>query len=109
MFTGKTLEFVLIHKLQYTLPPGIFVAAIQFMKRVIEDSSEVVPCGKLIASYNACGQWLQVSIWDAPNIAALLPLIEEMRGLGFNTEVIPAEKAEVAIPKWEKSNWELRK
>ena len=97
------MEFILIHKPLGPLPPQILAATLQFVKKLIQDPSSVVPDGKLLTSYNACGQWVQVCIWDVPNIEALLPLIEGMRGFGFNTDVIPAEKVEVAIQKWEKS------
>jgi len=102
------LEFILMHRPLGPLPPETLAAALQNVKKIIEDPSKVVPGGKLIAAYNALGQWLQVCIWDAPSVEALLPLMGGMTGSGFNTEVIPAEKVEAAIPKWEKSLAEKR-
>ena len=58
-----------------------------------------MPGGKLIGSYYARGEWPAVCIWEVPNIEALMPSVEQMRMLGWNNEVIPAEKAEVAIEK----------
>lgn len=102
------MEFILIHKPLGPLPPENLAAALEFVKKIVEDPAKVVEGGKVIAAYNGRGQWLQVCIWDAPSVEALLPLVEGMTGMGFNTEVIPAEKVEAAIPKWEKGLAEKR-
>lgn len=96
------MEFVLIHKPLGPLPPEVLKKTLEFTKMVVTQPSRVVPDGRLVASYNALGQWVQICVWEAPSADALTPLLEGLRALGFNTEVIPVEKVEEAIPKWEK-------
>lgn len=96
------MEFILIHKPIGPLPPEALKTGLEFLKTLLASPSSVVPGGKIIAAYNARAQWLQVCIWEAPSAEALMPFLETMRGAGFDTQVIPAEKVEAAIPKWEK-------
>lgn len=96
------MEFILIHKPLGPLPPEILKNILEFTKMLTADPSKVVPGGKLIAAYNARAQWLQVCIWEAPSADALMSLVEPLANMGINTEIIPAEKVEAAIPKWEK-------
>ena len=95
------MEFLLIHKPLGPLPPDLLKGVLGFTKQLITAPSRVVPGGKIIASYNARGQWLQVCIWDVPSFDSLLPLLEAFQGMRFNTEVIPVETVSEAIPKWE--------
>ncbi len=96
------MEFVLLHKQLGPLPAETLRKAVDFAKKITTKTSEVVPGGRLIAAYNACSQHLQLYIWEAPSLDALMPLLEGLRNLGFNTEIIPVEKFEEAILKWEK-------
>lgn len=55
-----------------------------------------------MCSYKAIGQSLLFCIWDVPSVDALAPLLEQMNFMKWETEVIPAEKAETFFPKAEK-------
>lgn len=103
------MEFILIHRLIGPLPPEITKAAIEFAKKLLEKPGELVPGGKLIAAYGARCESLAVCIWDVPNAENLMLAFEQLSLLGWNTEVIPAEKMEVAIPKLEKALAEAAK
>lgn len=95
------MEFILLHRPLGPLPPEVLKSALEFTKQLNAEPSKFVPGGKIIAAYNGRSQWLQVCIWEAPSIDAMMPLLEAFAGMAINTEVIPAEKIEVAIPKWE--------
>ena len=99
---GIILEYVLIHRQLGPAPPEMLKIAIETAKQLEADPSKFVPGGKPIASYKARGQSMVVCIWEAPSIDALLPLIEKMNFLEWETEVIPAEKMSEFIPKAEK-------
>ena len=95
------MEVVLIHKPIGPIPPEMQKPNIDYTKNVLAKPESVVPGGKLVGSYQALGQWLSVCIWDVPHIEALTPLLEQLRLLGMNTEVIPVERGDVAIAKME--------
>jgi len=59
------MEFILIHKALVPLPPEAGKAMLEFGRKVLTKPGEVVPGGKLIASYAARGQWTSVCIWLA--------------------------------------------
>jgi hypothetical protein len=96
------MEVVLIHKPVGSIPPDMQKPIIDYTKNLGAKPESVVPGGKIIGSYYALGAWLTVCIWDVPHIDALTPLLEQLRFLGMNTEVIPVERMEVAIEKMEK-------
>ena len=93
------MEFILLHRPTGPLPLENVKASIEITKKV----TELVPNGKPIASYVARSQALVVCIWDAPNAEDLMPLCEQLNLIGINTEIIPADKMEVAISKMEKA------
>ena len=95
------MEFILIHRQPGIVPPEITKKAIETAKGLNADPSKYVPSGKLIASYKAIGQSSVVCIWEAPTVDALIPLLEQMNAIGWETEVIPAEKMATFIPKAE--------
>ena len=97
----RVLEFILIHRLR-PVPPELMKRALELSKEFIADPSKVVPGGKLIASYAAYAQSVAVCIMEAPSVAVLMPFLEQLWAVGLETEVIPAEKMEVVIPKMEK-------
>lgn len=97
------MEFILIHKAIVPLPPEAGKAMFEFGRKLLAKPGEVVPGGKLIASYAARGQWTGVCIWDVPNVEALMPFLEQMSAFGWNNEVIPAEKMEVHMEKLAKA------
>lgn len=103
------MEFILIHRPIGPLPPEFMKAGIEFAKKLLEKPEELVPGGKLIAAYGARCESLVVCIWDVPNAENLIPAFEQLNLLGWNTEVIPAEKMEVSIPKFEKALAEAAK
>jgi len=76
--------------------------AMEIAKQLDADPSKFVPGGKMIASYKACGQSLVFCIWEVPTVDALIPLLEQMNFMEWETEVIPAEKITTFIPKAEK-------
>ena len=76
--------------------------ALELGKKINTTPEEVVPGGKLIASYHAKCQGFILCIWDVPSLDNLMPAMEQLRLLGYDTEVIPADKMSDAIPKFEK-------
>jgi len=62
-----------------------------------------VPGGKLIAAYGARALSMVVCLWEVPSMEALVPVLEQMNMLGWDTDTIPVEKMEVALPKFEKA------
>ena len=97
------MEVLLIHKLMGVVPPEMMAAGLEIGKKIMTNPGEVVPGGKLIASYSARGLSMIVCIWEVPSMEALMPLEEQMNMLGWETDTIPVEKMEVAIPKFEKA------
>jgi molybdenum cofactor biosynthesis enzyme len=91
------MEFILLHRPTGPLPLENVKATIELAKKV----NELIPNGKPIAKYVARSQALVVSIVDVPNAEDLMPFCEQLNLLGINTEIIPADKMEVAIPKME--------
>ena len=97
------MEVVLLHKAIGLLPPEMLAASIEIGKKVAAKPEELVPGGKLIASYFARSLSLVVCIWEVPNLEALMPMVEQLNMLGWNTEIIPVEKTEVHLEKVEKA------
>jgi len=93
------MEFVLLHRMIGTPTPESLKGIIELSKR----AEELVPQGKLIASYSFIAKAGSLCIWEVLNVEALVPIISQLINLGMETEVIPAEKTEVAIPKLEKA------
>ena len=81
----------------------MMTAGMDMGKKLCAKPGEFVPGGKLIGSYMARGKNMLVCIWDVPSVDALMPVMEQMKMGGWNTEVIPVEKTEVAISKLEKA------
>jgi hypothetical protein len=65
--------------------------------------------GKLIAQYIARNQMLVICIVDVPSMESLMPGLERLVMMGFDTEIIPVEKAADARPKFEKFLAEMAK
>ncbi len=96
------MEYVLIHRQLGPVPLETMKNAMEIAKQLDADPSKFVPGGKMIASYKACGQSLVVCIWEVPTVEALIPLLEQMNFMEWETEVIPAEKMATFLPKAEK-------
>jgi hypothetical protein len=97
------MEVLLIHKMMGVVPPEMMAASLEIGKEVITNPGEIVPGGKLIASYSARGLSMIICIWEVPSMEALMPLEEQMNMFGWETDTIPVEKMEVALPKFEKA------
>ena len=97
------MEVLLIHRLNGVVPPEMMAASLEIGKKLNFKPEELVPGGKLIAAYSARALSMVVCLWEVPNVEALMPPLEQMNMLGWNTETIPVEKMEVAIPKFEKA------
>ena len=96
------MEFILIHRPMGTPPPEVSKVAIDFMKKVLANPEEVVPGGKIIASYTALNELLVICIWDVPNSEALTPFLEQLTFLMTTTQIFPAVKTEAFLEKFEK-------
>jgi len=97
------MEIVLIHKPIGVIPPDMATAGLQLGRNAVNKPGEVVPGGKLIASYYARAMWLIVCIWEVPKVEDLMPFVEQLMMVGWNTEIIPAEKGEIAAEKFAKA------
>ncbi len=97
------MEVLLIHKPAGLLPPELMAASLEIGKSLIVNPGEIVPGGKLVASYSARGLSMIVCIWEVPSMEVLMPLEEQMNMLGWETDTIPVEKMEAALPKFEKA------
>jgi len=98
------MEFILLHRPRGLLAPENMKASMEIGKKIKE-----LYGGKPMLSYVARSEMLIVCIVDVPNAENLMPVCEQMNFLGWNTEVIPVDKAEVAIPKMEKALAEAAK
>ncbi|MBA7687027.1 hypothetical protein ES703_95487 [subsurface metagenome] len=97
------MEVLLIHKLIGVVPPEMMAASIDIGKKLVAKPGEFVPGGKLIAAYGARALSMIVCLWEVPSMEALMPVLEQMNMLGWDTDTIPVEKMEVALPKFEKA------
>lgn len=102
------MEFVLVHKPVGTIPPEMMKFVVEIAKKMMAKPEEFVPQGKMIASYYAISQQAVYCIWDVPSLEALTPMLRQMSTLYWNTEVIPAEKAEVAVANIEKAMQDMQ-
>ena len=101
------MEVLLIHRPRGMLPPELMKASIEVGNQIIIKG----PLGgcKLLASYTARNQMLIVCIVDTPSMDEVIPIVEQMMMVGWDTEIIPVEKTIVAFPKMEKALAETAK
>ena len=97
------MQFVLVHKAIGITPPEGFKFVLETAKQLCANPQAFVPGGKVIASYYAIAAQTIFCIWDVPNVEAFSNMLRNMSLVGWNTEVIPAESAEVALPKLEQA------
>ena len=97
------MEVLLIHRLNGVVPPEMMAAGLEIGKKLTFNPEGLVPEGKVIASYSARALSMVVCLWEVPSMEALMPTLEQMNMHGWNTDTIPVEKMEVAIPKFEKA------
>lgn len=102
------MEYVLIHKPIGLLPPEVMKTTFEMAKKINVNQEAFVPGGKCTSSYMALGQQLIFCNWNVPNIDSLTNLLRQMSMAGWNTEVIPVERAETALPKIEKTMQEMQ-
>jgi len=100
---GVTMQFVLVHKSNGITPLEGMPLILGTAKQLNVNPQAFVPGGKVIASYYAIAAQTIYCIWDVPNVEAFSDMLRNMSIVGWNTEVIPAESAEVALPKLEKA------
>jgi hypothetical protein len=97
------MEVLLIQRLIGVVPPEMMAASLEIGKKLNYNTEELVPGGKVIAAYAARALSMVVCLWEVPSMEALMPALEQMNMLGWDTDTIPVEKMEVAIPKFEKA------
>jgi hypothetical protein len=97
------MEFILVHKPIGALPPEVMKLTMEMAKKLAMNPQEFVPGGKCVSSYYALGAQAVYCTWDVPKIESLAPLLRNMSVAGWNTEVIPVEKAETAMVSIEKA------
>ena len=95
------MEVLLIHKPIGMLPPESWAALTEIGKKLDTNPGELVPGGKLIAAYAARALSMIICLWEVPSVDALMPTLEQMNMLGVDTDIIPVEKMEVSISKFE--------
>lgn len=97
------MEVLLIHKPIGMLPPEMWAASLEVGKKLEANPGALVPGGKLVASYGARALSTIFCLWEVPSIDALMPLLEQMNMMGWETDIIPVETMEVGLPKAEKA------
>jgi hypothetical protein len=97
------MKVVLIHKPLSLMPPDMMKAGLEMAKQIQARPEAMVPGGKALASYYARALWCIFCVWEVPSVEAMLPLAEQLKMLGWNTDIIPVDEAEVAIQKLEKA------
>jgi hypothetical protein len=97
------MEVILIHKAQGVAPPEMMAPSLEMGKKMTFSPEEMVPGGKSIFSYAARAKSMIVCLWEVPSVDVLMPALEQMNMIGWETDIIPVEKMEVALPKFEQA------
>jgi hypothetical protein len=103
------MEFILIHRPLGIIPPEVMGGTLEQVGKLLAKPDEFVPGGKLIASYGARSKSFVVCIWDAPGAEALCPFVEQLVLVGWETDIMPAEKMSVQIEKLAKALKAMKK
>ena len=103
------MTFIMVHKPLGVLPPEMMATGLEMGKKIAANPEAVVPGGKCICSYYACSQWLIFCVWESPKLEILLPLTEQMKMVGWNTEIIPVDETGVALQKIEAAMASMQK
>jgi hypothetical protein len=103
------MEFILIHTPNSNMSPATMPALIEMGKQVAAKPEQSVPGAKMLAAYSAQAKMFMVCLWEAPSIDVIMPALEQMAMMGFDTEVIPADKLEVKMDKLAKAMAEMAK
>jgi len=97
------MEVLLIHKPMGLVPPEMMAPGLELANKLTFKPEEVVPGGKCIFAYGARALSMVFCLWEVPNMEALMPALEQGNALGWNTDIIPVEKMEVSLPKFEQA------
>ena len=97
------MEFILIHKPRGIISAEVMAATIEQAGKLMAKPDDFVPGGKLIASYVPRGKSMIFCVWDAPGVEALCPFVDQLEMVGWDTDIMPAEKTAVHIEKLAKA------
>jgi hypothetical protein len=102
------VEFILIHKpIGASSPEGLMMAVLSG-KDMAANPKKFVPNGQLVASYYAVAQQGVYCIWDVPKFEDLIPLVRMMTVVNWDTEIVPVQKPEIALPALEKAMMDMQ-
>ena len=99
----QDMEYITIHTPNNNLTRETMPAMVEMGKQVTANPGQYVPGGKLLAAYSAQAKMMVVCIWEAPSIDVIMPALENMSMMGFDTDVIPADKLDVKMDKLSKA------
>ena len=94
-----------MHRMVGPLPVEIQKMIIDVSKR----RKEIASGAKEICSYKPVGQTGAICIWEAPNVEALKPLLDQLSNLGVVTEITPLEKSDTALKNWERTLEQMKR
>ena len=94
------MEVLLLHRPRGQLPPELMKASMELGKQIMAKGG---------TTYIARNQMLIICIADVPSMDSVIPSSEQMNMVGWDTEIIPIEKAADATPKFEKALAEMMK
>lgn len=102
------MEYMLIHKPVGYLPPEVMKFGMEQAKNIMTNTQAFVPGGKCTASYTSVGTQTIFCLWDLPNVESIAPVLQQMKAFGWNTEIIPIVKSDVAMAQMEKMMQEAK-
>lgn len=103
------MEYILIHTPNSNFSKETMPALIEMGKQVSANPEKLVPGAKMLAAYAAQAKMFMVCLWEAPSIDVIMPALAQMSMMGFDTEVIPADKLGVKMDKLAKAMAEMAK
>ena len=90
-----------IHRPRGYLPPELMKASMEIGKQIMAKGNST--------TYIARNQMLIICLADVPSLDSVIPSCEQMNMVGWDTEIIPIEKAADATPKFEKALMDMMK
>jgi hypothetical protein len=97
------MEFMTIHTMGSTMTQETMVASLEMGKKLMAKPGDFVPGGKLLFSYAGRGKGIIVCLWEAPNVDCMMPALEQMHLLGWDTEIIPVDEMNIHLKKLEQA------
>ncbi len=76
---------------------------------IVKNRERIAQGAKELASYSPIGYQGAICIMETDKFENLVPLLNALSGVGVDTEIIPVEKSEVALKKWEEGVKEAMK